>query len=177
MCLSKKPITESLDEARQLHRAGEGEGVRAAGGPPGAVPAPAILAAEPYLKLPRFVECHRLAPYKERGTDVNVVLDLMIHVIDIVQTIVGSPIVSIDAIGTTVFSDEVGIADAPHPLPGRLRRQRDGGPRQHEDRAQAAGDRGRHVPVPRPSAEESRGHRSAFPAHTGRGSCPFPSKS
>jgi predicted dehydrogenase len=72
----------------------------------------AILAAEPYLKAPRFVECHRLAPYKERGTDVNVVLDLMIHDIDIVQTIVGSPIVSIDAIGTRVFSDEIDIANA-----------------------------------------------------------------
>ena len=52
----------------------------------------AILAAEPYLTRPRFIECHRLAPYRERGTDVNVVLDLMIHDIDIVQTIVDSPI-------------------------------------------------------------------------------------
>ena len=72
----------------------------------------AILAAEPFLTAPRFIECHRLAPYKERGTDVNVVLDLMIHDIDIVQTIVGAPIESIDAIGTTVFSDEIDIANA-----------------------------------------------------------------
>jgi predicted dehydrogenase len=72
----------------------------------------AILAADPYLTAPRFIECHRLAPYKERGTDVNVVLDLMIHDIDIVQTIVGAPIASIDAIGTTVFSDEIDIANA-----------------------------------------------------------------
>ncbi|MFK5065543.1 gfo/Idh/MocA family oxidoreductase, partial [Klebsiella pneumoniae] len=62
----------------------------------------AILAAEPYLISPRFIECHRMAPYRERGTDVNVVLDLMIHDIDIVQTIVGAPIESIDAIGTPV---------------------------------------------------------------------------
>jgi len=72
----------------------------------------AILAAEPYLHSPRFVECVRLAPYRERGTDVNVVLDLMIHDIDIVQTIVGAPITSIDAIGTLVFSDEIDIANA-----------------------------------------------------------------
>ena len=72
----------------------------------------AILAAYPYFTQPRFIECHRLAPFKERGTDVNVVLDLMIHDIDIVQTIVGSPIVSIDAIGTPVFSDEIDIANA-----------------------------------------------------------------
>lgn len=72
----------------------------------------AILAAEPHLRTPRFVECHRLAPYRERGTDVNVVLDLMIHDIDIVQTIVGAPITSIDAVGTPVFSESIDIANA-----------------------------------------------------------------
>ena len=72
----------------------------------------AILAAEPHLHAPRFIECHRLAPYRERGTDVNVVLDLMIHDIDIVQTIVGAPIAAIDAVGTPVFSDEIDIANA-----------------------------------------------------------------
>jgi len=72
----------------------------------------AILAAEPHLRTPRFVECHRLAPYRERGTDVNVVLDLMIHDIDIVQTIVGASITRIDAIGTPVFSDEIDIVNA-----------------------------------------------------------------
>src|SRR6185312_5044735 len=72
----------------------------------------AILAAEPHLRRPRFIECHRLAPYKERGTDVNVVLDLMIHDIDIVQTIVGGEIATIDAVGTPVFSNEIDIANA-----------------------------------------------------------------
>src|SRR5256885_17227845 len=72
----------------------------------------AILAAEPHLHSPRFVECHRLAPYRERGTDVNVVLDLMIHDIVIVQTIVGAPITSIDAVGTPVFSEGIDIANA-----------------------------------------------------------------
>ena len=73
---------------------------------------PAILAAEPLLTRPLFIECHRLAPFKERGTDVNVVLDLMIHDIDLVQMIVGSPVASLEAIGTAVFSAEIDIANA-----------------------------------------------------------------
>jgi predicted dehydrogenase len=73
---------------------------------------PAILAAESLLSRPRFIECHRLAPFKERGTEVNVVLDLMIHDIDLVQMIVGSPVANLDAIGTPVFSPEIDIANA-----------------------------------------------------------------
>lgn len=73
---------------------------------------PAIVAAEPWLRAPRFIECQRLAAFKQRGTDVNVVLDLMIHDIDIVQTIVGAEIESIDAVGTPVFSGEIDIANA-----------------------------------------------------------------
>ena len=73
---------------------------------------PAILAAEALLTRPRFIECHRLAPFRERGTDVNVVLDLMIHDIDLVQMIVGSPVTSLEAIGTPVFSAEIDIANA-----------------------------------------------------------------
>jgi predicted dehydrogenase len=109
--LVEKPVTETASEAQQLielartHsrvlQVGHLERFNAA-----------IRAAEPYLKAPRFIECHRLAPYRERGTDVNVVLDLMIHDIDIVQTIVGVPVASIDAIGTAVFSDEIDIANA-----------------------------------------------------------------
>lgn len=73
---------------------------------------PAIIAAGARLEGARFIECQRLAPFKERGTDVNVVLDLMIHDIDIVQSIVGKPIESIDAVGTPVFSGAVDIANA-----------------------------------------------------------------
>ena len=50
---------------------------------------PAIFAVEPLLRAPGFIECQRLAPFRERGTDVNVVLDLMIHDIDLIQMIVG----------------------------------------------------------------------------------------
>jgi predicted dehydrogenase len=109
--LVEKPITETAAQARELIglaakvkrvlQVGHLERFNAA-----------ILAAEPYLKAPNFVECHRMAPYRERGTDVNVVLDLMIHDIDIVQTIVGAPIATIDAVGTPVFSEEIDIANA-----------------------------------------------------------------
>jgi predicted dehydrogenase len=109
--LVEKPVTETPAEARELIALAQRAGRILQVGHLERFNA-AILAAEPYLKSPRFVECHRLAPYRERGTDVNVVLDLMIHDIDIVQTIVGVPIVSIDAVGTPVFSEEIDIANA-----------------------------------------------------------------
>jgi predicted dehydrogenase len=109
--LVEKPITETPAQARSLIsraarmgrilQVGHLERFNAA-----------ILAAEPHLHSPRFMECHRLAPYKERGTDVNVVLDLMIHDIDLVQSLAGSEIESIDAIGSPVFSGEIDIANA-----------------------------------------------------------------
>src|SRR5215469_3747632 len=109
--LVEKPITETPAQARELIALAARAGRLLQVGHLERFNA-AILAAEPYLNSPRFVECHRLAPYRERGTDVNVVLDLMIHDIDIVQTIVGAPITSIDAIGTPIFSDEIDIANA-----------------------------------------------------------------
>lgn len=109
--LVEKPITETAAEARELITLAARAGLILQVGHLERFNA-AILAAEPYLKSPRFIECHRLAPYRERGTDVNVVLDLMIHDIDIVQTIVDAPITSIDAIGTPVFSGEIDIANA-----------------------------------------------------------------
>ena len=109
--LVEKPITETPEQARALIaraaaqrrilQVGHLERFNAA-----------ILAAEPHISAPRFMECQRLAPYKERGTDVNVVLDLMIHDIDLVQSLAGSEIVSIDAIGSPVFSGEIDIANA-----------------------------------------------------------------
>lgn len=109
--LVEKPITETVERARELItiatrcgrilQVGHLERFN-----------PAIVAAESELVGARFIDCQRLAPFKERGTDVNVVLDLMIHDIDIVQSIVGRPIESIDAVGTPVFSGAVDIANA-----------------------------------------------------------------
>lgn len=109
--LVEKPITETPGQARQLIELAARAGRILQVGHLERFNA-AILAAEPYLRAPRFVECHRLAPYRERGTDVNVVLDLMIHDIDLVQTMVGVPVASIDAVGTPVFSEEIDIANA-----------------------------------------------------------------
>jgi predicted dehydrogenase len=109
--LVEKPITETVEQAQQLIAAAQRAGRVLQVGHLERFN-PAILAAEPHLRAPRFIECHRLAPFRERGTDVNVVLDLMIHDLDLVQSIVGSPIASIDAVGTPVFSSEIDIANA-----------------------------------------------------------------
>jgi predicted dehydrogenase len=72
----------------------------------------AVQAVQPILGVPRFIESARLAPFKRRGTDVDVVLDLMIHDIDLILSIVRSPVVAVDAIGSSVFSQEIDIANA-----------------------------------------------------------------
>ena len=109
--LVEKPITETVEQAQQLISAAQRAGRVLQVGHLERFN-PAILAAEPRLRTPRFIECHRLAPFRERGTDVNVVLDLMIHDLDLVQSIVGGSIASIDAVGTPVFSSEIDIANA-----------------------------------------------------------------
>jgi len=72
----------------------------------------AVQALQPVLTVPRFIESARLAPFKHRGTDVDVVLDLMIHDIDLILSIVRSPVVAVDAIGSSIFSKEIDIANA-----------------------------------------------------------------
>jgi predicted dehydrogenase len=109
--LVEKPITSTMEEARELVataarcakvlQVGHLERFN-----------PAILAVEGLLDRPRFVESNRLAPFKPRGTDVSVVLDLMIHDIDLILNIVDSPVTSIDAVGAPVFTDEIDIASA-----------------------------------------------------------------
>ena len=73
---------------------------------------PAILAAEAYLERPLFIESHRLAPFVPRSTDVAVVLDLMIHDVDLVCGLVGRPITEISAVGLPVLTSNVDIANA-----------------------------------------------------------------
>ncbi len=72
----------------------------------------AVQAVQPILTVPRFIESARLAPFKHRGTEVDVVLDLMIHDIDLILSIVRSPVIAVDAIGSSVFSKEIDIANA-----------------------------------------------------------------
>ncbi len=64
------------------------------------------------IQKPRFIESHRLGPFVERGTDVHVVLDLMIHDIDIILSLVNSPVELIRAVGVPVISPQIDIANA-----------------------------------------------------------------
>jgi predicted dehydrogenase len=109
--LIEKPIATTVTEARELIEAARRSGAVLQVGHLERFN-PAVVAAVSKLKAPRFVESHRLAPFKQRGTDVSVVLDLMIHDIDLIQELVGAPIESIDAIGASVFSGEIDIANA-----------------------------------------------------------------
>ena len=109
--LVEKPITETPGQARTLIETAARHGRILQVGHLERFNS-AILALEGTLGVPRFIESHRLAPFKERGTDVNVVLDLMIHDIDLIQSLVGAPIESIDAVGASVFSSGLDIANA-----------------------------------------------------------------
>jgi predicted dehydrogenase len=73
---------------------------------------PAFVAASPYIETPLFIETHRLAQFNPRGTDVPVILDLMIHDLDIILSIVKSGIHKISASGVAVVSDTPDIANA-----------------------------------------------------------------
>lgn len=73
---------------------------------------PAIRALADIVTQPRFIECHRLAPFIERGTDVDVILDLMIHDLDIILSLVRSEIAAIEAVGIPVLSERTDIANA-----------------------------------------------------------------
>lgn len=109
--LVEKPITTTVAEAEDLIRvAAERQRVLQVGHLERFNEV--VKAIEGVIGAPRFVESARLAPFKQRGTDVSVVLDLMIHDIDLIQSIVRSPIESIDAIGSRVFSDDLDIANA-----------------------------------------------------------------
>ena len=101
----------------------------------------AVLALDDVIDRPLFIESHRIAPFSERGTDVDVVLDLMIHDIDLIQLLVGRPLAAVDAVGVPVLSGRDDIANAQAALRRRLRRQRHREPRQLQERAA-------HAPVP-----------------------------
>jgi predicted dehydrogenase len=72
----------------------------------------AVIALDDVIDRPLFIESHRIAPFSLRGTDVDVVLDLMIHDIDLIQLLVGRPLAAIDAVGVPVLSGHDDIANA-----------------------------------------------------------------
>lgn len=73
---------------------------------------PALMAAKEKLLKPLFIECHRLAPFKPRGVDVDVILDLMIHDLDVILSLTRSKVKSVSAVGTPVLTKLVDIANA-----------------------------------------------------------------
>jgi predicted dehydrogenase len=109
--LLEKPIADNLDDAKRLIAlAQEKNLVLQIGHLPRFSGAAQFLHRR--LNNPLFIESLRIAPFKPRGTDVSVILDLMIHDLDFILSLVQAPIASIDAAGAPVFSDSEDIANA-----------------------------------------------------------------
>ncbi len=109
--LVEKPITQTLEEADELVALAREKNLVLQVGHLERFN-PAIMALDGVLKNPTFIECQRMAPFKTRGTEVNVVLDLMIHDIDIILSLVGADVTQINSVGGSVLSSEVDIANA-----------------------------------------------------------------
>ncbi len=109
--LIEKPIASTLEEAEAIVSAARAKNLVVATGHVERFNG-ALRACEPYLEDPRFIESHRLAPFNPRGTDVAVVLDLMIHDIDLVLGLVGRPVENVDSIGVPVLTGSADIANA-----------------------------------------------------------------
>ncbi len=109
--LLEKPVTTTLEEADDLIRIAADRGAVFQVGHLERFN-PVIMALDGVITRPGFIESVRIAPFKPRGTDVNVVLDLMIHDIDIIQYLVNSPVKQINSIGAPVFTGEEDIANA-----------------------------------------------------------------
>jgi predicted dehydrogenase len=107
----EKPISQTLAEADRLLRLAESRGRLLQVGHIERLN-PAAQALEKYALAPRFIEGHRLAPFSERGTDVPVILELMIHDIDMVLHLMKSPVREIRANGVNVITDSIDIATA-----------------------------------------------------------------
>lgn len=107
----EKPVTETVEEAKLLMNLALEAGVKVQVGHVERFN-PAFTSALPYFNRPMFIETHRLAQFNPRGTDVPVVLDLMIHDLDIILSIVKSGIKRISASGVAVVSDTPDITNA-----------------------------------------------------------------
>ena len=109
--LIEKPMTTTLEQADELIRISEARGLLIQVGQLERFN-PAVVALKDVVKKPMFIESHRLSIFKDRCTDVSVVLDLMIHDIDIILNFVKSNIKSVHASGISVISNHVDIANA-----------------------------------------------------------------
>ena len=109
--LVEKPIAISLDEADRLVEAAAARGTVLAVGHTERFN-PAVVAGLPLVSAPRFVEIHRLGTFPDRSLDIDVIFDLMIHDLDVLLTVVGSDVVSVEAVGVNVLTRRVDIANA-----------------------------------------------------------------
>jgi len=109
--LVEKPITQTLAEADELIAAAKARGVVLAVGHSERFN-PAVVAARPHLKDPRFIEVHRLGQPPGRSLDIDVVLDLMIHDIDLILSLVPSDVEGVEAVGVPVLTPRIDIANA-----------------------------------------------------------------
>jgi predicted dehydrogenase len=109
--LVEKPITENTADARELAALATARGLVLQVGHVERFN-PVLSALEQRLTHPRFIEAHRLSPYPDRSTDIGVVLDLMIHDLEIILHLVRSPVEKIDAVGVPVLSRGEDIANA-----------------------------------------------------------------
>jgi predicted dehydrogenase len=109
--LLEKPITTTIEEADELIAIAEAKRLIFQIGLLERFN-PAIVALRKVIGKPLFIETHRLHPFFERGTDVDVILDLMIHDLDIILHFVKSPIKNVEAVGVSILSDKVDIANA-----------------------------------------------------------------
>jgi predicted dehydrogenase len=109
--LVEKPLARSVEEADQLIALAAARGTVLAVGHTERFN-PAVAAAARYIEGPRFVEVHRLGTFPERSLDIDVVFDLMIHDLDIVLSLVGGTVSSVEAVGVPVLTGRVDIANA-----------------------------------------------------------------
>lgn len=107
----EKPVTQTLEQAEELISLCQEKGIKAQVGHVERYN-PAFIATKPFIDEPMFIEIHRLAEFNPRGTDVSVVLDLMIHDLDILLSVVKSPVKEIRASGVCVVSKSPDIANA-----------------------------------------------------------------
>lgn len=109
--LLEKPMAETLAQARELAELASAAGRVLQIGHLERFN-PAVVHLHSIVKNPRFVECHRLAPFTERGTDVDVVLDLMVHDLDVIMSVAPSEVASIEAVGVAILTDRIDLANA-----------------------------------------------------------------
>jgi predicted dehydrogenase len=109
--LVEKPLAASIEQADLMIAAAERHGALLAVGHTERFN-PAVEAARPLIENPRFIEVHRLGTFPERSLDIDVIFDLMIHDLDLLLALVGSEVVSVEAVGVNVLTPRTDIANA-----------------------------------------------------------------